>query len=220
MVARYVLAGRPMADVGTDHAQLPLMLLRDGLVPSAVALDIAAGPFRIAQQASRGLEDRISVRRSDGLDELDENEVATICICGMGGTTMAEILRRGRAVWQKADRLVLQPQGMAEAVRKLMTSLAWDCVDGSIVEDRGKLFTVEVWESAAGMPEWSELDYRWGKRFRTLPDPLFYQQLQQELADIERVLHRMSESGVSGHPASVSAQQDRWTILNELQRIS
>ena len=70
------------------------------------------------------------------------------------------------------------------------------------------------------MPEWSELDYRWGKRFRTLPDPLLHQQLQQELADIERVLHRMSESGVSGHPASVSAQQDRWTILNELQRIS
>ena len=218
-VAKYVLHGRPMADVGTDHAQLPLSLLRDGVVPSAVAMDIAEGPFDIAKQASKGVGDCISVRRSDGLDGLGENEVATICICGMGGNTMAEILRRGQSVWMTAERLVLQPQGMAGAVRQAVTDAGWDCVGGEIVMDRGKLFVVEVWQPMLSEPQWSVLDYRWGKRIRSAPDPVFCELLASELADVDLALHRMKESGALDYPAAAAAKKDRETILAELQRI-
>ena len=218
-VAKYVLHGQAMADVGTDHAQLPLFLLREGVVPNAVALDVAEGPFLTAQHASRGMVDRISVRRSDGLDGLKNNEVSTICICGMGGNTMAEILRRGKPVWTKAKRLVLQPQGMATSVRQVVVDSGWDCVDGELVMDRGKLFIVEVWQPVVVAPRWSALDYRWGRRTRSLPDPLFGTWLTRELADVELALSRMSESGAIDCSAAEQAQQERRTILSEMQRM-
>ena len=216
-VAKYVLPGKPMADVGTDHAQLPISLLHEGVIPSAVALDVAQGPFRIAQQASEGK--RISVRLSDGLDGLDKHEVSTICICGMGGNTMADILQRGQSVWRTSDRLVLQPQGMAKKVRKVVTAAGWDCIDGEIVDDRGKLFVVEVWQRSSSEPKWSDLDYRWGKMFRALPDPLFGELLKNELADIEFAMQRMKESGALDHPAATVAHAEKQVILAELLRI-
>ena len=208
-----------MADVGTDHAQLPLSLLRDGWVPKAVALDIAEGPLRIAKHASRGVGERISVRRSDGLEALQRNEVSTICMCGMGGKTMAEILRRGRLVWATADRLVLQPQGMECAVRRVMVEAGWDCVDGALVEDRGKLFVVEVWQPVDASPTWSKLDYRWGRRIRSLPDPLFGELLLRELARVDFALQQMKEANVGGGTDAIAVQGERAVIMEELRRL-
>ena len=218
-VANYVLEGRPMADVGTDHAQLPLSLLRDGLVPKAVALDVASGPLRIAKQASQGMEARIAVRRSDGLQALDRHEVSTICMCGMGGKTMADILRRGRGVWTTAERLVLQPQGMEYAVRMVMVEAGWDCVDGALVKDRGKLFVVEAWQPVAEVANWSKLDFRWGRRIRTLPDPLFCERLMCELERVDLALRRMKEANALGRPDAIDAEDERATIPGELRRL-
>ena len=40
-----------------------------------------------------------------------------------------------------------------------------------MVEDRGKLFTIEAWEPEQDVHHWDELDLRWGRLLRPTADP-------------------------------------------------
>ena len=44
-IAAQVPQGSRLADIGTDHAYLPVALLLDGIIPSAVASDVNRGPL-------------------------------------------------------------------------------------------------------------------------------------------------------------------------------
>ena len=67
--ASLVRPGSRVADIGTDHAYLPLYLVEQGLCPSAIASDVRPGPADSARRhvSEAGLSDRIAVRLGDGL---------------------------------------------------------------------------------------------------------------------------------------------------------
>ncbi len=219
-VAGQVLPGKPMADIGTDHAQLPLALVRRGQVPSAIALDVVDGPLQAALKTTSAFRECIDVRRSDGFAALLPGEASSVCLCGMGGRTMAGILRRGQAVWAQSERLILQPQGLADEVRSVMLNCGWHCVHGEIVEDRQKLFTVETWERGSADASWSAQDLRWGRVIRARPDPLYRSWLDREIADIDLALQRMTDAGVADHPKAKQARMERSVIQEERDRLT
>ena len=66
--AEYVRQGAVFADIGTDHAHLPIYLLECGRITQAVAADIAQGPLSRAQEnaSEHGLSDKIIFRQTDG----------------------------------------------------------------------------------------------------------------------------------------------------------
>ena len=83
-----------LADIGTDHAFLPIYLLSENKIEFAVAADINAGPLAIARQnvKSHGKLNQVRLCLSDGFENIEENEVDTAVIAGMGGETIAKIL--------------------------------------------------------------------------------------------------------------------------------
>ena len=121
-VAALVREGRRVADIGTDHALLPVWLVRTGRCPAAVASDIRQGPAAAArrQVEKAALSDRISVRVGDGLAPLAPGEAEDIVIAGMGGETVAEILAAAPWVRNKAYHLVLQPMSKPEKLRQFL----------------------------------------------------------------------------------------------------
>ena len=92
-IAELVPVGRALADVGTDHALLPLWLLRRGRIPSAIATDIHKAPLE-RTRASLGDVSGLRLILCDGLDGVEAGEVATVVIAGLGGDNMADILSR------------------------------------------------------------------------------------------------------------------------------
>ena len=98
-----VTEGSRLADVGTDHAYLPVYLVSSGKIPCAFAMDINEGPLERARDhiASFGLEDKISTRRSDGLGELAPGEADSVSVCGMGGALTIRILEEGSGVLER-----------------------------------------------------------------------------------------------------------------------
>ena len=84
-VAKLVPQGCVLADIGTDHAYLPVWLLQKGQIKAAVAADIAAGPCRAAQTniGMYGLRDKIEVRMGSGLTVLKPGEADGAVIAGM-----------------------------------------------------------------------------------------------------------------------------------------
>lgn len=119
-VAAMVREGSRVADIGTDHARLPVWLVSCGKCPSAIASDLREGPARSAARnvQKAGLSEQISVRLGDGLNTVQPQEADDIVIAGMGGETIAAIL--GAVDWVRDPhyRLILQPMTRAEELRK------------------------------------------------------------------------------------------------------
>ena len=122
LAADFVRQGSRVADIGTDHAHLPVALIREGRCPSAIASDIRKGPTENARRnvEEAGLGEVISVRLGDGLQTVAADETDDIVIAGMGGETIAAILEAAPWVRDAHYRLILQPMTRAERLRSYL----------------------------------------------------------------------------------------------------
>lgn len=131
LVASLVPEGVRAADVGCDHAQLPIALIQSGTCLSVIASDLREGPLASARDNVRraGLTDRIALRRSDGLDQFSPGEADCVVMAGMGGILITQLI--ARADWLRSPEvcLVLQPMSDAHLVRKTL----WE--SGFAIED-------------------------------------------------------------------------------------
>lgn len=134
-VSKMVIAGQLLADIGTDHALLPIYLVENNIVPGAIASDLADDPCRRAIEAVRrsGCPERIQIRKGSGLEVLEPGEVATIVIAGMGGDTITQILS---ADWQRAStycQYVFQPMSRVGALREALSRQGWQMKEEVVV---------------------------------------------------------------------------------------
>ena len=140
LAASLVPRGCRFADVGTDHAFLPVWLVSSGRIDSAIATDLRRGPLnRAGETAARfGLTGQIDLRLCDGLEGLSPHEADCIAITGMGGETIRSIL--SAAPWTREDTLLLlQPQSNQGELR------LWLAREGYRIEREHCLFEDEHW---------------------------------------------------------------------------
>ena len=99
-MASMVTTGGILADIGTDHAYVPIALVQRQKIKGAIAMDINEGPLARAQEHIRAarLEEYIQTRLSDGAEALLPNEADSILIAGMGGELILHILTEGESV--------------------------------------------------------------------------------------------------------------------------
>lgn len=111
MVGDLIPAGARLADVGTDHAYLPVALLLEEKIPWAVAADLRRGPLDRARATVRtyGLTGRVAFRLCDGLTGVRPDEVDAVAIAGMGGETIAAIINAAPWTRERDVPLILQP---------------------------------------------------------------------------------------------------------------
>ncbi|MGI6264848.1 MAG: class I SAM-dependent methyltransferase [Acutalibacteraceae bacterium] len=160
-VAAQVRPGSRLADIGTDHAYLPIHLVSAGICPSAIASDLRIGPVESARRhvAAAGLSERVQVRLGDGLDPVAPDEVDDIVIAGMGGETIAAIL--GAAAWIRDERyrLILQPMTRPEELRRYLLTNGFSLLRESVARDGGHLYTVMTAAFTGAAPVTDEAAY-------------------------------------------------------------
>ena len=141
-LAHLVTPGSRLCDVGCDHGYLPIYLVQEQIIPSAIAMDIGEGPLLAAKThiAEVGLEDKIQTRRSDGLAAASAEEIDTVLIAGMGGGIVIHILTEGRKVAQSVKDLILQPQSELKEVRRFLCNEGYEIVDEDMVLEDGKYY--------------------------------------------------------------------------------
>ncbi len=124
-VAGLVRQGAVLADIGTDHAFLPLFLLETGKIRRAVCTDINEGPLAKAREnvGAAGKTDLCDFLLTDGADALaGYPEVTDVAVCGMGGELIAGIVSRAKNLRNPALSLILQPMTHPEVLRKTLAS--------------------------------------------------------------------------------------------------
>lgn len=144
LCASFVREGSRAADIGSDHALLPIYLVLSGKSVSAIASDINEGPIASAQRNIRayGISDKVETIIAPGLSKVAPESVDDIIIAGMGGELIADIL--AAAEWVKDGRynLVLQPMTRAEKLRQWLFDNGFEILD-EIAECEGRrVYTV------------------------------------------------------------------------------
>ena len=117
--ASFIREGAVIADVGTDHAYLPIALCLAGRISGGVVTDINKGPIERAMANIRAhqLDGRLAAIHTDGLRGAEKYSPTDITILGMGGELIAGIISRAEWTKDKSIRLCLQPMTHAEILR-------------------------------------------------------------------------------------------------------
>jgi len=141
----YTVGFLHLADIGTDHAFVPIEAVLRGHVQDAIAIDNKFGPYLQALNNVKKymLKDRIKVRLGEGLEKIGE-DTDVVVISGLGGELIAKILQDGDH--KNVKRFVLQSNRNADVVRKTAMELGYHIADELVVEDAQKYYDVMVIE--------------------------------------------------------------------------
>ena len=143
-VAGLVTPGYTIADIGTDHGYVPVFLLKEGVIPRAIAVDLSSGALQKAQEnASKyGFEERIDCRLGDGLSVVEPGEADCIIICGMGGILMERILTAGLRVVLSAKELILSPHRDPDLILAFLQKNGFAVVHDEMITDKKKHYRI------------------------------------------------------------------------------
>ncbi len=142
--AEFVSEGSRIADIGTDHAYLPIYLASKNKIDRAIASDVHFGPLQNAQSNIRSfnLESRIQTRISDGLKNINEDEVDEVIIAGMGGNLIISILEDCNWKNKHTKTFILQPMKHDKNLRVYLSKKGYKVETEIALKCMNKLYTV------------------------------------------------------------------------------
>ena len=221
MIASFVAEGRGVADIGTDHAILPIILRRRGYKGYIVAGDINEGPLKKAERGLLEAEiDDVELKLCNGLDGIDGSRVDTIVVAGMGGDTITGILDRGlydMPEW--ADRsdykLILHPVTKPEILRYWLVNNGFRISGETYIEDNGILCQIICAEPGES-EEYMDSELYVGKLERIVNQPCFE-------AVVDKHIKRF-KAAVKGLENASDASLAAWkklieNMISELERM-
>lgn len=213
-VAAQVPHGARLADIGSDHAYLPVALVRRGIVVAAVAGEVAVTPFHAAERTVRenDLQQRIVVRLANGLDAIESADgITAISLCGMGGETIRDILDAGKARLSGQERLILQPNGGEEPLRRWLMEHGYRIgYEEVLLENR---FDYEIIVADfAGSVTYTQEQLYFGPLLMQERSLAFVAKWQRRLRLKQRTLNHFSRASQSVSEEKVRAliRQTRW----------
>jgi len=185
-----------LADIGTDHAYLPIEAVNVGFCKKAIACDINTGPLEIATAniKAAGLSNHITTRLGDGLAPLKENEADCIVISGMGGMGIWNILQAEQAKAQYAKKLILQPQHDLEALRKKLHSSGYSITDERLIREDSRFYVILAATYTGEISTWTAQEYFLGKHLMAPTNPDFLLYLQYHQDKIARYIQSINDS--------------------------
>lgn len=195
-VADLVSPGMRLADIGTDHAYIPIYLMENEKIPQAIAMDINKGPLERAEKHIKvhGLEDQIQTRLSDGMTKLQAGEADSAVIAGMGGALMIKILEEGRETALQLQELVLQPQSELEKFRMYLLENGYRVLAEDMVYEGGKYYPMMKVKPGEMMREsWKPEELEYGKYLLATAHPVLKQFLEREIQICHGVLESLAK---------------------------
>lgn len=194
IVSSFVSPGVKMLDVGSDHAYLPIALVKRGAISGAIAGEVVEGPFQSACQnvQKEGLTQQIQVRLASGLDAMTvEDGIEEIVIAGMGGRLISTILDQGQVKLQGIQTLILQPNNRENELRIWLEKHAYQIIAEEILEEAGKIYEIIVAKPGKMTLSWVEQTF--GPYLLKSKPEVFRKKWLKEAGKIEEILLKIPE---------------------------
>jgi tRNA (adenine22-N1)-methyltransferase len=141
-----------LADVGTDHALLPVAAVCRGVAMGALAADLREAPLCGARAhiEAAGIADRVVAVRGDGLLAVEHRAVDAVVIAGMSGDSMLRMIEAAPHVLATVQQLIIQPNQNVDKLRAWALRNGWHLRDEHMLEERGQFFVVCAFAPGAG----------------------------------------------------------------------
>ncbi|PYG87028.1 tRNA (adenine22-N1)-methyltransferase [Ruminiclostridium sufflavum DSM 19573] len=181
------------ADIGTDHAYIPIYLIQQGICKKAIASDVRIGPVRVANKNINlyKMNDRIEARLGSGLDTLSENEADAIIIAGMGGTLLSGLLNDNAEKACKAASLILQPMNDLDMVREWLLDHKFDIYDEELAAEGEKIYCVISARYDGQDRDYQSFQLHVGEKLIEKKDPLLPAYCEIRLRQTNRILSQL-----------------------------
>lgn len=198
-IGKFIPQSSHLADIGSDHAYLPIYLLLQEKIDYAIACEVVKGPFEAAQRQVQkyGLSDRITVRLANGLNAIEENDdINVITIAGVGGTLIRDILESGKQNQRLngMERLILQPNISERTVRIWLEKNKYAIIAETILEENKKIYEIIVAEKKQEPVVLSEKDRMFGPFLLKDKSSILKKKWRTEKKKRELILKKLQQS--------------------------
>lgn len=197
LIARLVGDCESFADIGCDHGRLGAFLIQSGQCRYGLLTDISEPSLQKARAltGALGLSERIGFCVGNGALAL-EHPVDVAVIAGMGGATIARIVREGRDRLGGA-RLILQPNVAAPELRAALSAYGYAIYDERVALDRRRCYVI-----IAARPGRSDYDPK-----QLIVGPVLLERMPEELIPYARFRLRVAQKAYKGASSASDTSQ-------------
>ncbi|ERI90225.1 hypothetical protein HMPREF1982_03978 [Clostridiales bacterium oral taxon 876 str. F0540] len=203
-----------MADIGTDHAYIPIYLVKEGLCKRAIASDINKGPVEKALKniIIENLEDKIQCRLGGGFSTIAPKEVECAVIAGMGGNLIRDIVEEGIDVFKELDYCVFQPVQNPDVLREYIYSKGFTILEEDLCIDEGKFYEIIKVRYDNNKLHISPIYYEVGKRLLEKKHPLVNQYINLKLEKYYKIYNSIADN-------TSNAKARKAEVLNKIDEL-
>ncbi len=181
------------ADIGTDHAYIPIELIKRGAAERVIATDIRKGPLETAKNniKENGASDKIETRLGGGLSVLKTGEADVIIIAGMGGELITDILKNDETT-ARAARLILQPMNAQYEIRRYLAENGYfiECED--LENEKQRIYNIMVVRNGSQTPPERDIEYHLPKYLYL--HPKFHMLLEKKRREFKKIVLGLEKS--------------------------
>ncbi|MGQ2374115.1 tRNA (adenine(22)-N(1))-methyltransferase [Companilactobacillus zhachilii] len=197
-VYQMVDANTRVADIGSDHAYLPVELIEEKVANYAIAGEVAKGPMSRSKEDVEkfGLSDKIDVRLGDGLAVIKADDlIDTVVIAGMGGILIQSILTNAtEEQLSHVKTLVLQPNIGEPLVRRWLVENNFKIIDEDIVEEDHHVYEIIKAEKVTEPVTLTDAEFLMGPVLMKKKTPTFVAKWEHKLNGYHKAVANMGHA--------------------------
>ncbi len=196
-VSEHVEPGSRLADIGSDHAYLPIHLAKNKQISYGVVGEVAKGPLAnaINEITKENLLDLLHPRLADGLAAIkNDDRIDTITIAGMGGILISRILEQGKEKLTGRERLILQPNVGEDVVRTWLMQHQYRIKTEQILEEDHHIYEIITAVKSQQPVRYTEQQLKFGPYLLQEKSPVFIAKWLEERRQLQRVVMNMKRA--------------------------
>lgn len=199
-IAQFIDEGSFFADIGSDHAYLPTFVCLKDSKARAIAGEVNEGPYNKAKSVveAYNLTHKIDVKRGDGLEVIQNTQVDTVIIAGMGGKLIKSILTK-HALPSSVNKLILQPNLDAHILRDLIQKEQLSLENEFLIEENEHFYTVLIISMTPSEKSYTEKELLFGPALLSEKSDVFIRKWKEELNKIDYIINQISEAEEVNH---------------------
>jgi len=210
-IAELIPPGSVVADIGTDHGYLPVYLVLNKISRRVVAVDVNQAPLRQAKEtvAAYNCLQEIDLRLGNGLEAIRAaDKIDTVVIAGLGGESIASILRDGRHKLKDVRQLILQPMNDEAYLRLFLVRNGFALANETLAQEGRRFY--EIILAKAGLERETDLfRLSFGPRLLEKKPALLLPFLEEKIRKLKVVrqsLQRAEKNEVSSKVLAVETE--------------
>ena len=206
-----------VADIGTDHGIVPYELVKSAKAKKVIASDISEKSLDKLREKLDYLDEpeKIVLNVSDGLDNLNEYQVDTIIISGMGGNLIVDILNKNLDIAKSANCLILGANNSVALLRRFLHENSFEIIEEVDLFENDKYY--QIIKAKVGKQLFvNEYEYEFGKYLIDNKSEYLKKYINQQIENKNNILSNLSDKNSD----SVKSAIDNINVeVNELEKV-